>query len=75
MRNLKKPCFYELLAWGLACGVMIREMAKRLGRSPCKVLGYQTLLELLQLMGENISQKGLFLIHSLGFPDYPSDVI
>jgi hypothetical protein len=26
----------DQIAWWLACGITIREMARRLGRSPCK---------------------------------------
>jgi IS30 family transposase len=36
----------DQIAWWLACGITIREMAGQLGRSPCKVLNYQTPLEI-----------------------------
>jgi hypothetical protein len=35
----------DQIAWWLACEITIWEMAKRLGRSPCKILNYQILLE------------------------------
>jgi hypothetical protein len=45
-RNEKLPDLRPRLQplW-LACGVTIWEMARRLGRSPCKILNYQILLE------------------------------
>jgi hypothetical protein len=35
----------DQIAWWLACGATIREIARRLGRSPCEVLNYQIPLE------------------------------
>jgi DNA-binding CsgD family transcriptional regulator len=35
----------DQIAWWLAGGITIREMARRLGKSLCKVLDYQTPLE------------------------------
>jgi hypothetical protein len=54
----------DQIAWWLACGVTLREMARRLTRSPCKVLNYQTPLEVLQLI----------LIQAPGSPSYSIDV-
>jgi IS30 family transposase len=52
------------IAWGLACEVTIRDMTRRLSRSPCKVLNYQTALEVFtaEFRPEDFSKRTLFEI-------------
>jgi IS30 family transposase len=44
----------DQIAWWLAGEITIREMPRRLGRIPGKVLKHQTPLEVLQLIYEDI---------------------
>jgi hypothetical protein len=55
----------DQVAWRLACRVTIREMARRLGRSLCKVFGLT-----LEFRGFVVSKRALFETH-LSFLLFP----